>query len=87
MHAGCALQLDLLRRNYPPAMGIVGGAGVLEGINNEIKITERVAYGFRDMAYSFLKVRAQFSAVPHQTRRNPLLLSALLTRPLFVLQF
>jgi transposase len=39
--------------------------GVLEGINNKIKVIKRVAYGFRDMPYFFLKIRANFSAVPH----------------------
>jgi transposase len=38
---------------------------VLEGINNKIKVIKRVAYGFRDMPYFFLKIRANFSAVPH----------------------
>src|SRR5215470_1529545 len=32
--------------------------GVLEGINNKIKVLKRMAYGFRDDAYFFLKIRA-----------------------------
>lgn len=33
---------------------------VLEGVNNRIKVIKRVAYGFRDEAYFFLKIRAAF---------------------------
>jgi transposase len=32
----------------------------LEGINNKIKVIKRMAYGFRDDAYFFLKIRAAF---------------------------
>jgi transposase len=35
--------------------------GVLEGINNKIKVIKRVAYGYRDDDYFFLKVRRHFS--------------------------
>lgn len=34
--------------------------GLLEGINNRIKVIKRIAYGFRDDAYFFLKIRAAF---------------------------
>lgn len=33
---------------------------VLEGINNRIKVIKRMAYGFRDDAYFFLKIRSAF---------------------------
>jgi transposase len=33
---------------------------VLEGINNKIKVLKRTAYGYRDEAYFFLKIRAAF---------------------------
>jgi transposase len=36
---------------------------VLEGINNKIKVIKRMAYGFRDDAYLFLKIRAAFPGV------------------------
>jgi transposase len=36
---------------------------VLEGINNKIKVIKRMAYGFRDDAYFFLKIRAAFPGV------------------------
>jgi transposase len=38
--------------------------GVLEGINNKIKVLKRMAYGFRDDAYFFLKIRAAFPGIP-----------------------
>jgi hypothetical protein len=33
---------------------------VLEGMNNRIKVIKRMAYGYRDSAYFFLKIRAAF---------------------------
>ncbi len=33
---------------------------LLEGINNKIKVIKRMAYGFRDDAYFFMKIRAAF---------------------------
>lgn len=38
--------------------------GLLEGINNKIKVLKRMAYGFRDEAYFFLKIRAAFPGIP-----------------------
>lgn len=38
--------------------------GLLEGINNKIKVLKRTAYGFRDDAYFFLKIRAAFPGIP-----------------------
>jgi transposase len=37
--------------------------GILEGINNKIKVIKRIAYGFRDEAYFFLKIRAAFPGI------------------------
>lgn len=34
--------------------------GILEGINNKIKVIKRVAYGFRDFDYFALKIRGAF---------------------------
>jgi len=34
--------------------------GLLEGINNKIKVLKGMAYGFRDEAHFFLKIRAAF---------------------------
>lgn len=33
---------------------------VLEGMNNRIKVIKRMAYGYRDSAYFFLKIKAHF---------------------------
>ncbi|MFN2603585.1 MAG: ISL3 family transposase [Gemmatimonadaceae bacterium] len=38
--------------------------GLLEGINNKIKVMKRMAYGFRDEEYFFLKIRAAFPGIP-----------------------
>ena len=38
--------------------------GILEGINNKIKVLKRMAYGYRDDAYFFLKIRAAFPGIP-----------------------
>lgn len=39
------------------------GTNLIEGINNRIKVIKRVAYGFRDDHYFFLKIRAAFPGV------------------------
>jgi transposase len=36
---------------------------LLEGINNRIKVMKRMAYGFRDYDYFFLKIRAAFPGI------------------------
>ena len=36
------------------------GTNLVEGINNKIKVIKRAAYGFRDSAYFFLKIKAAF---------------------------
>jgi len=35
--------------------------GIIEGVNNKIKVIKRIAFGFRDMEYFFLKIRGAFS--------------------------
>ena len=37
--------------------------GTIEGINNKVKLIKRVAYGYRDHGYFFLKIRAHFKGV------------------------
>lgn len=37
---------------------------LLEGINNKIKVIKRMAYGFRDQDYFFLKIRQAFPGIP-----------------------
>jgi transposase len=39
------------------------GTNLIEGINNRIKVIKRMAYGYRDEAYFFLKIRAAFPGV------------------------
>jgi transposase len=36
------------------------GTNLIEGINNKIKVIKRMAYGFRDDEYFFLRIRAAF---------------------------
>lgn len=38
--------------------------GLVEGINNKIKVLKRMAYGYRDEAYFFLRIRAAFPGNP-----------------------
>lgn len=58
------------RKLEPYLTGIVSTAkwclntSVLEGINNRIKVIKRMAYGYRDDAYFFLKIRAAFPGIP-----------------------
>ena len=35
-------------------------SSILEGVNNKIKVIKRMAYGFRDSPYFFLKIKAAF---------------------------
>jgi transposase len=36
---------------------------LLEGINNKIKVMKRMAYGYRDDEYFFLRIRAAFPGI------------------------
>jgi transposase len=38
--------------------------GQLEGINNKIKVIKRMAYGYRDSDYFFMKIKAAFPGNP-----------------------
>jgi transposase len=57
------------RRLRPYLPGILAhcrwplGTNLVEGINNKIKVIKRMADGFRDDAYFFLKIRAAFPGV------------------------
>jgi transposase len=57
------------RKLKPYLAGIVSSATYrlhtsrLEGINNKIKVIKRMAYGYRDTDYFFLKIRAAFPGV------------------------
>lgn len=58
--------IDFAKRLAPYVAGIIASAryrlntSVLEGMNNRIKVIKRMAYGYRDSAYFFLKIRAAF---------------------------
>jgi transposase len=39
------------------------GTNIVEGINNTIKVIKRMAYGYRDVAYFFLRIRAAFPGI------------------------
>jgi len=41
--------------------------GVIEGINNKIKVIKRVAFGYRDLEYFFLRIRGAFHRKPFHT--------------------
>jgi transposase len=55
-----------VRRLEPYLAGILAhcrwplGTSLVEGINNKIKVIKRIAYGYRDDDYFFLKIRAAF---------------------------
>ena len=44
------------------------GPNLVEGINNKIKVIKRMAYGYRDDANFFLKIRAAFPADRRRTK-------------------
>jgi transposase len=66
MRSGLAPLQHFTRCLEPYLLGILAhcrwplGTNLLEGINNRIKVIKRIAYGFRDDAYFFLKIRAAF---------------------------
>lgn len=69
LRSGIAPLRLFARRLKPYVAGIVAharyplGTNLIEGINNKIKVIKRMAYGFRDDAYFFLKIRAAFPGV------------------------
>jgi len=64
--SGIDALVHFARKLEPYLEGIVSSArhrlntSVLEGMNNRIKVIKRMAYGYRDTAYFFLKIRAAF---------------------------
>jgi len=44
---------------------------LLEGVNNRIKVIKRMAYGFRDSDYFFLKIKAAFSGKFDGPKKGP----------------
>lgn len=70
MQSGIEPLRRFAKRLKPYVPGIVAHCrhrlhtSLLEGINNKIKVIKRMAYGFRDDAYFFLKIRAAFPGIP-----------------------
>ena len=70
MESGIAPLMLFARRMSGYLQGILNHClwplhtGLLEGINNRIKVIKRMAYGFRDHEYFFLKIRAAFPGNP-----------------------
>lgn len=68
--SGIAALVAFAKKLKPYLPGILASArwplntSVLEGINNKIKVIKRMAYGFRDDHYFFLKIRAAFPGIP-----------------------
>ncbi len=68
--SGLAPLIQFAKRLRPYAHGIIASAAyplntsVLEGINNRIKVIKRMAYGYRDNDYFFLKIKAAFPGIP-----------------------
>ena len=69
MESGLKPLIAFARRLAPYLHGILAHAkwplhtSLLEGINNKIKVIKRVAYGFRDDEYFFLKIRDAFPGI------------------------
>lgn len=66
MESGIAPLIRFARRLKPYLRGILASSihrlntSVLEGMNNKIKVIKRMAYGFRDSSYFFLKIKHAF---------------------------
>lgn len=64
--SGLAPLILFAKRLKPYLRGILASArfpmntSILEGVNNRIKVIKRMAYGFRDSAYFFLKIKNAF---------------------------
>lgn len=68
MALSCAIKplMQLAKKLRPFLQDIVSSAthrlntSVLEGVNYRIKVIKRMAYGYRDNGYFFLKIKAAF---------------------------
>ena len=66
IESGLPPVIQFARRLRPYLRGVLASAiypmnsSILEGVNNRIKVIKRMAYGFRDSAYFFLKIKASF---------------------------
>lgn len=70
MESGIEPLIRFAKQLQPYINGIIASASyrlntsVIEGINNRIKVIKRMAYGFRDNEYFFLKIKAAFPGLP-----------------------
>ncbi len=77
MASGIAPVMRFAERLKPYLHGILAHCrwplhtGLIEGINNRIKVIKRMAYGYRDQEYFFLKIRAAFPGVARCPFENP----------------
>jgi transposase len=66
IESGIAPAIAFAKRLRKYLRGILASAifplntSILEGVNNRIKVIKRMAYGFRDSPYFFLKIKAAF---------------------------
>jgi len=66
LESGLGPLIAFARRLSPYLHGIIASArfhlntSILEGMNNKIKVLKRVAYGYRDSDFFFLKIKAAF---------------------------
>ncbi len=66
MESDLPAAIQFARRLRKYLRGILASAiypmnsSILEGVNNKIKVIKRMAYGFRDSPYFFLKIKAAF---------------------------
>lgn len=49
-----------ISNNDKTSPGYPMNSSILKGVNNRIKVIKRMAYGFRDSACFFLKIKAAF---------------------------
>ena len=69
MESGIEALRKFAKRLKPYVPGIIAHCkyrlhtSLLEGINNKIKVIKRMAYGFRDDEYFFLKIKAAFPGI------------------------
>ena len=69
MESGIQAIQRFAERLKPYLHGIIAHAryplhtGIIEGMNNRIKVIKRMAYGYRDEEYFFLKIRAAFPGI------------------------
>ena len=73
-HRACCSRVEEIRKFAKRLKGYLPGilahcrwpfhTSLLEGINNKIKVIKRMAYGYRDQEYFFLRIRAAFPGIP-----------------------